>query len=69
MSRFWKRSMGLMAVLALAGCGGPVEESEEIVMENEQALQRCSVDLPCPPNQFCYHSTPGSYYGVCKYEL
>jgi hypothetical protein len=67
MSRFWKRSMGLMAVIALAGCGGPVaEETEEPVMENGQALRQCSPTYPCPVGSYCDYGPYGGTSGVCR---
>lgn len=70
MSRFWKRSMGLMAVVALAGCGGPTaEEAEEPVMENGQALRQCRTDYPCPTGYYCDYGSSGGTSGVCRVIL
>ncbi|PTL75938.1 hypothetical protein [Vitiosangium sp. GDMCC 1.1324] len=68
MSRFWKRSMGLMAVVALAGCGGPAaEESEDTLMQNGQELKQCGVDLPpCGTGWYCDTGTSGGTRGVCR---
>ena len=59
MRRFWKGSLGLMAVLALAGCGGAVEEATEVpVSEVEQGLA-CPIDGSCPGTTVCVN-------GLCR---
>ena len=67
MSRFWKRSMGCMVVLALAGCGGPAtDEAQDTAGENQQALAQCSVDVPCSNVNYYCDKAPGAYFGVCR---
>jgi predicted small lipoprotein YifL len=55
MSALWIRGMGLMAVLALAGCGGPIEEppQEAAPGSQEQELRPCSADGQCGVNEVC----------------
>jgi hypothetical protein len=61
MSMFWKRSLALIAVVGLAGCGGPVEETPETeVSSTEQALRSCKpYEPPCPSGYECIS-------GVCR---
>ena len=67
MSGFWKRGMGIVAVLALVGCGGPVTE-DDVLLEKEQALQRCGANEPPCPNGWYCQITAGNTRGVCRIE-
>lgn len=67
MRRFWKRSMGLMAVIALAGCGGSTAgEADESLMQNGQELRQCSATNPCPTGSYCDYGSSGGTSGVCR---
>ena len=50
------KGLGFVAVLALVGCGGPVEETTEShLADQEQELPMCKVDVPkpCPDGYYC----------------
>lgn len=54
MHGLWKGALGLMAVLSLAGCGGPGEEVAETQLgETEQALACKHPDNSCPGTTVC----------------
>lgn len=54
MRGFWRSAVGLVAVLSLAGCGGPAEETAEVQLgENEQALACSYPGNYCPGNTVC----------------
>ncbi|RKH50872.1 hypothetical protein [Corallococcus llansteffanensis] len=54
------RGVGLTALLIMAGCGGPVDESTEPELgSQEQELPMCKVDVPkpCPTGYVCIGRT------------
>ncbi|MCY1043221.1 hypothetical protein OV208_18030 [Corallococcus sp. bb12-1] len=52
--------VGLMAVVSLAGCGGPAEEMPETQLgETEQALACAHPDNSCPGTTTCVN-------GLCR---
>jgi hypothetical protein len=54
MRGFWRGAVGLMAVMTLAGCGGPAEEATEPQLgEAEQALACRYPDDYCPGTTTC----------------
>ncbi len=55
MSKIWKGSMVLFAVIGLAACGGPVEEEPAPEVDSvEQELRSCRPwEPPCPTGYQC----------------
>ncbi len=52
------KGLGFVAVIALVGCGGPVDEAtdtESHLASQEQMLPMCKVDVPqpCPEGYYC----------------
>ncbi|WP_426751898.1 hypothetical protein [Myxococcus sp. Y35] len=51
----WK-GLGVVAVLAMVGCGGPMDDAHEpMLADQEQELPMCKVDVPkpCPDGFYC----------------
>ncbi len=54
------RGVMLLALVVMAGCGGPVDESQEAGLSSqEQELPMCKVDVPqpCPIGYTCIGKT------------
>ncbi|AKQ66578.1 hypothetical protein A176_003490 [Myxococcus hansupus] len=56
MRNMLRSGLGVLAVLAMVGCGGPVEDTQDLMLaDQEQELPMCKVDepQPCPTGYTC----------------
>ncbi|MFP2960556.1 hypothetical protein ACLEPN_22725 [Myxococcus sp. 1LA] len=56
MRNMLRSGLGVLAVLAMVGCGGPMDENlNPMLADQEQELPMCKVDepKPCPDGFYC----------------
>lgn len=60
MRNLLRSGLGVLAVLSMVGCGGPVDDNlDPMLADQEQELPMCKVDVPkpCPDGYVCVGRT------------